>query len=197
MLRRFLLVGLFVIAPYNRGSLMQLAIALLTSVIYLLIQQHAKPFLKTTDDYVAISSSFSLVVLFVCCVYYRFSILTELKAINDQMSYEQRQNFVFSTVALAVILFVAVIGALGLSIGLAMHQLAGEHRLALLQRRALKARRLRYKHDDHRSKNPEYVADAEVMMSTLERKYDFHLFLSQCAYVRDFDPGVMNPCYHL
>ena len=50
MTRRFLLVGLFVVAPYQRGSLMQLAVGLLFATIYLLIQQHAKPFINLTDD---------------------------------------------------------------------------------------------------------------------------------------------------
>ena len=172
MFRRFLLVGLFVIWPYERGSLMQLASALLVCVIYLLIQQHAKPFLSLTDDYVAISSSFSLVVLFICCIYYRFSVLTELKAINDRMSYEQRQDFVFSTVILAVILFCAVIGALALSTGLALNQLAGERARAAREARALKARRLRYVRA-----GPKHQANDEVLLPPLETKYDFHLFL--------------------
>ena len=55
MFRRVLIVGFFVIAPYERGSLMQLLCGLLVCVVYLLIQQHAKPFVNTTDDYVAIS----------------------------------------------------------------------------------------------------------------------------------------------
>ena len=140
-------------------------------------ETHLSPVPHLTD--VAISSSFSLVILFICCVYYRFSVLTELKKINDQMSFEQKNAFVFSTVVLAIILFVAVIGALTMSVFLAVHQLAGEKRRAQLMARALKARRLRYAKDSPSGKGNEMVlAGTEVVPAKLPLKMDFHVFLS-------------------
>ena len=38
MLRRFLLVGVFVVGPAQRGSVMQLAIATLLCLVYLAVQ---------------------------------------------------------------------------------------------------------------------------------------------------------------
>ena len=41
MTRRFLLVGLYVVVPFHPGSIMQLAIANLTAIVYLCLQLQA------------------------------------------------------------------------------------------------------------------------------------------------------------
>ena len=41
MTRRFLLVGLYVVEPFHPGSIMQLAIANLTAIVYLCLQLQA------------------------------------------------------------------------------------------------------------------------------------------------------------
>lgn len=53
MLRRFVLVGVLVIAPYERGSLPQMGLATVIAICYLFVQQHAAPFRNRVDDYVA------------------------------------------------------------------------------------------------------------------------------------------------
>ena len=57
MLRRFLLVGLYVCRPYHQGSIMQLAVANLTSVLYFAIQLQAMPYKSLSDNYLALGCS--------------------------------------------------------------------------------------------------------------------------------------------
>ena len=42
--RRFLLVGAFIVGPYERGSMMQLAMAIISSSLYLVLQLIAMPY---------------------------------------------------------------------------------------------------------------------------------------------------------
>eukprot|EP00966_Prymnesium_polylepis_P120160 2776615-Prymnesium_polylepis.1 len=67
MLRRFLLVGVYVVMPYHQGSMMQLALAALTAIIFLMIQAQAMPYRSTTDNYLGVGCSFCLAVLFLSC----------------------------------------------------------------------------------------------------------------------------------
>ena len=66
MARRFLLAGLMSIV--YEGSIVQLVIATLFCILYLVVQLQAKPFKDPSDDYVALSTSASLTVLFFSCV---------------------------------------------------------------------------------------------------------------------------------
>lgn len=69
MFRRLFLVGIMVIV--RRGSLTQLVIGSLFSVVYLLVQMQAMPFRSTADDYLANACSFALVVVFVCSIMFK------------------------------------------------------------------------------------------------------------------------------
>ena len=48
MARRFLLVGLFVTTPAKRGSVMQIAVAAMVSLVYAVVQAYAQPYRQTT-----------------------------------------------------------------------------------------------------------------------------------------------------
>ena len=79
MCRRIVLVGIFVIGPYQRGTIMQLAIATLFCIIFLVIQLQAMPYRHLVDNYLGLCCSLSLTLFFLCCNYYKFATLTELK----------------------------------------------------------------------------------------------------------------------
>ena len=64
MARRFLLVGLYVIWPFAQGTMMQVALASLTAIIFLVWQLQAEPFVQRLDDYLALCCSLSLTVWF-------------------------------------------------------------------------------------------------------------------------------------
>jgi hypothetical protein len=65
MLRRFLLVGLFVVM--EQGSLTQLAIGTLTSLLFLVAQLISRPYRHASDEFLALASSVSLVIIFMTC----------------------------------------------------------------------------------------------------------------------------------
>ena len=78
MMRKFLLVGLFVcIEP---GSITQIAMATIVTAVYLLVQLNAKPFKNPADDFLAASASFALLMLFFCSVIYKYIALTDQTA---------------------------------------------------------------------------------------------------------------------
>ena len=76
MVRRFLLAGLMSIV--NEGSVVQIVLATLFCILYLVIQLQAKPFKNPSDDYVALASSASLAVLFFSCVVLKVGTSTPL-----------------------------------------------------------------------------------------------------------------------
>ena len=91
MLRKFLLVGLFVmLAP---GTITQIAIATIVCAVFLLIQTQAKPFKNESDDYLATASSFALLMLFFCSTIYKYAALVDTKDVYDKMSLEQQQDY--------------------------------------------------------------------------------------------------------
>ena len=75
MARRFLLVGLFVVWPFRQGQVMQLGFAALMVVVYLVVQSQAVPYRNPLDNALALSCSFSLCILLICCVFYKYGAL--------------------------------------------------------------------------------------------------------------------------
>jgi hypothetical protein len=174
MARRFTLVGIFVLGPYPRGSLMQIIIAALFCIIFLTIQVQSKPYKEIHDDYIALTCSFLLTVAFLCCIVFKIDTLTDLTEIKARMSIEQRQDFDLPIVALTAILFLSVVGSLIFSGTILVGQFAEERAKILREARSAHARRLRYKADN-----------AEVMLSSgssgrVLESGSFHVFLSHC-----------------
>ena len=128
MARRFLLVGLFVIGPYHPGSMMQLAIAALTCIIFLLIQAQLMPYTSRLNNYLGLGCSLSLTVLFLTCIFYKISSLTELHELQSRMSYEQQEDYVLPTSPLTFVIILCVLSALALSAVLFAMQFVIEER---------------------------------------------------------------------
>ena len=173
MARRFVLVGLFVIGPYNRGSLTQIGLATLTSMVFFFIQQNAEPFKKRTDNYVALAASFSLIGTFFCCVYLKISTLTELEQINMLLSIEQHDTYVFNTLPLTVLLIMCVIGTLAVSSVLVVQHAAEDARRAMHEAHLAKARRLMAIDKRHKE-----IYATQLLAPKSDMDYAFHLFLS-------------------
>ena len=108
--RKFLLVGLFVWQP-TQGSITQIAVGTIVAAVYLMIKLQAKPYKHATDDYLATSSSFGLLMIFVCSIFFKYTSLTDTEDIQDKMSTEQRDDYVVSTLAISVILVASVLGS--------------------------------------------------------------------------------------
>ena len=150
--------------------MMQLAVAALTCVVFLVAQAQAMPYRSQSDNYVGISCSFALAVLFLACIFYKVTTLTELQSLQARMSYEQQEDFVLPAGALTFIIFVSVVGTLVLSAVLFVMQVAQRTRDFHQQAAQKQKRLLRY-----------VQTDEPVQLPALESGH-YHLFLSQCAH---------------
>ena len=110
MLRRFVLVGLFV--TIEPGSILQIFLGALVCAVFLLVQLQSRPYCSMSNNYLALTSSFSLLVLFMCSILYKYDVLTASVELRDTMSLEQRDDYLFSQLMLTVILSLSVSGSL-------------------------------------------------------------------------------------
>ena len=140
MLRRFLLVGLMVVV--HNGEMIQLIIGTLIAAILLFFQVQAAPYNDMSDDYLAAASSFSLLILFLCCITFKYAALVELPDIQQRISIEQMQIYVVDPGVLTAIMMVSIIASLPVAAVLFLIQLAAEgarlRREALARRAALR-----------------------------------------------------------
>ena len=72
--RRLLLVGLLVVI--EPGTILQLSLGTIACGSYLMVQLQAKPYLNESDNFIALGSSFALLMMFFCCVLYKYNALT-------------------------------------------------------------------------------------------------------------------------
>ena len=159
MARKFLLVGLFV--TVEPGSITQIAVGTIVCAVYLMVQLQAKPYKHATDDYLATSSSFGLLMIFICSIIFKYSSLTESTAIQEKMSIEQQGDYVVSTLVISIILLASVLGSLVMVAAIAVVQLAVE------AKRRMALRRLKYAKDGK-----------WVELAPLADAQAYHLFLS-------------------
>ena len=165
MVRRFLLVGLFSIV--HAGSLLQLILATLFSLVYLVVQLQARPYKVLSDNYVALATSLSLVSLFFCCVILQTETLIEKPEVKAVLSSELQAKVLLPVEFLSAIILASIVGSLIFS-SLLMAKDATAERLRQLQEVKLaKARRLRCLKTDQEIDAPKLGDGA------------YHLFLSQ------------------
>ena len=103
MLRRFILVGVFVVI--QPGSIEQLSFATFITLLYLAIQLAASPFKRLADDFLAATCSLALSMLFLLSLIYKFGALTQLDDVQEVMSLELQADYVVSYVWLSGILW--------------------------------------------------------------------------------------------
>jgi hypothetical protein len=157
MARRVLLVGLFVtVAP---GTLTQVACGLMVATMYLTLQLQARPYHRLSHNYLAMSTSFSLVVLFVGVILLRMAEITEVHEVKALLPSYLRSVFSVPPIAITAGLFASVVGSVLLAGLILAQQLAAERRAAWTQR-------LHYR-SDH----------SAVVLPPIPRD-EFHLFLS-------------------
>jgi len=159
MLRKFLLVGLFVtLAP---GSITQISIGTIVCAMYLMVQLQAQPYKNMSDNYLAVATSFSLLMVFFICVIYKYAALTGSEDLQEKMSIEQKNDYIVDNTLLSAILVLSVLGALIASAVLLVVQIIME-----IKNNA-KLRRLKYA-----------ATGKWVECKTLADPQAFHLFLS-------------------
>ena len=178
MVRRFLLVGLFVVWPYERGTVMQLALAVIICIAYMAVQLHACPYRLRSNDYFGLIASFLLTMVFVTCVFYKYESVMELDDIQNKLSPEQRDVFDVYTVPLSMMLFGSIIGVIVAGAGIVLVHIAYDARLEQLAWRG----RLRYKKGSDQLKGVDAKADTPVQLPLPDRNgkpaKKYHVFLS-------------------
>jgi len=123
------------------------------------VQLQAKPFKNSIDDFLALSCSFSLLMVFLCSIFYKMSSLTS--ALFGFMTLEQKNDYIISNVVLSIVLIGSVFGSLFVTLVILIVQ------LALEARRRMKLRRLKY-----------VKTKKELELAPLGDPQAFHLFLS-------------------
>ena len=104
MLRRFLLVGIFVVGPAPRGSIMQLALATILCLVYLGVQAFAQPYRSLADDVLAIVSSFALMLFFFACLLLKYDRVTDESELRARMSLQMRASLRLDAAVLTYVL---------------------------------------------------------------------------------------------
>jgi hypothetical protein len=158
MIRRLILVGVMVVV--ERGTILQITLGTVFCAVFLLVQLQSQPFVLASDNYVALSSSFSMLLLFFCSVLYKFDALTSESHVNEAMSSTQKATYITSEVALTFILIASIFG----SLVFAALELAVQ--MTLDARRSKQLRRLRYA-----------KTKKDVVLQPLADPRAFHLFL--------------------
>ena len=168
MLRRFVLVGLMVLA--QQLGIMQLILGTLLSAAFLMFQVQASPYAAMADDFLATAASFGVVVVFLCSYAFKNHELVSLDDFSSKMSIEQEEYYVVNQSMLSLFMFAGVLGALILSFVLFLIQIAVEIRRLRLEAHEVVARRLCYKADH------EQVYAPKLPHSSTAKFY--HIFLS-------------------
>ena len=165
MARRFILVGLFV--TFQPGKIIQIGAGTIVCGVYLLVQLQAKPYKVPTDDLLASASSFSLLMVFLCSVFYKYAALTNSEELQEKMSQEQKDDYITSSLTLSFVLILSVLGSILAAAGLACAQVIGE------MRARMKLRLIKYA-----SNGKEVVCKVLTDASGMADAQAFHLFLS-------------------
>ena len=110
MLRKFLLVGVFLLI--DPGSIMQISVATVVCAAYLMVQLQAKPYKNEANDYLAAASSFSLLMVYLCSILYKFDSLTADTNIQRAMTNEQIDDYIVQPVLLSFVLTLSVLGSI-------------------------------------------------------------------------------------
>ena len=93
-----------------------------------MVELQARPYRHKSDNYLALASSFSLLMFFICCMVFKYHSLTESEEIQRTMSREQRDNYIMSPLLLSAILIASVVGSLASAGVLIVLQLISEKR---------------------------------------------------------------------
>ena len=72
--RRFVLVGLFVVV--KPGTIIQIFVGTMFCAAFLMVQLQARPYTRAGDNYLALASSFCILILFTVSILYKYDELT-------------------------------------------------------------------------------------------------------------------------
>ena len=108
VLRRFVLIGIFVNFPAKSGTIQQITFGVLFSLLYALLQLYAQPYMVQSDDFLAAGLSTGLAVFFITAALYKFGELTDISEINSLLSDTQKNTFVPPYLLLTFVIFISI-----------------------------------------------------------------------------------------
>jgi hypothetical protein len=151
-------VGFILVIPgIDVGSVLQLVVAFVFSLICMLVTAVASPFKSVADDYTAKAVGFALVAVFFFSLVIKVNVLTE--SLDVYLTGRLRTHFKFDIVVVTAGLTIAVALALVVTTAVAIQQLVHAAQTPVIKLRSTSGR----------------------PGLTVARGITWHLFLSQCA----------------
>ena len=132
--KKLFLVGFAVLI--DPGSVVQLVVAFLFSLVYMLLASVAQPFKEDSDDLFAKASGFCLTALFFFSVILKQSVLTE--AVDNVLSQQLRSRFSFDAGLVTIGMIASIVGALVIASVMAVKQLIEAARVPVMKLQATK-----------------------------------------------------------
>ena len=162
MLRCFLLVGAFQLI--QAGSLVQISLATTCSFTFLVIQQHAKPYVDVTNDLLALICSFSLSCFLFMVTLFKVDILVEIPSVWMRLSLDLQKKYDLPSTPLAFTMLAIVLASSIFATALVVVQALVD----LEANRRKQLQRLRLKEDKSEAIPPKLPSN------------EYHIFLSHC-----------------
>jgi len=146
------------------GSVLQIALATICAFTFCVVQQHAKPYVNETDDYLALLCSFSLSCFLFLVLLFKIDVLIEIPDVWSRLSLDLRGKYNIDSSPMAALMFgVVLASSVFAGVLVALHVAADldSQRRAQLQRLRLQT-------------NNEEVIPPRLPTG------EFHIFLSHC-----------------
>ena len=144
MFRRFVLVGVLGLDYWDPGSVIQLTLATLFCIVYLVVQVQTSPFALQSDSFVAVVVSAMLVVFFLMMLIYKYAVLLELANISAALTPHQDELYRPGTLLITIFMVAAITLVICAAAAVAAYNAYMEYLRLRRADLALKARRLRY-----------------------------------------------------
>ena len=151
------------------GSVLQLLIAFVFSLLSMLLTAIASPFKSDVDNSVAKAFGFALVTVFFFALIIKVNVLTE--SVDVYLAGQQRSDFSFNIVIVSAGMTIAVALALVVTVLVAVQQFVHAAQTPIIKLRSTSGR----------------------PALTVDRGISWHLFLSQCASASRI-VGLSPPC---
>jgi hypothetical protein len=166
MVRRLLLVGVFIVVP-RQGSTLQLAVATLTAITYVVVQSLARPYIRIADGVLAMTSSVSLVALLYCYTLYKQGTLDSFEPVHETLSMDLKRRYGVPADKITIVAIGSVLGVMIMSLPILVFLFGAEAARQVQEQRAAAARRLRF-----------VSSGMEVMAPAVVGEFKYHVFLS-------------------
>ena len=108
-------------------------------------QVQVRPYLRMSDNFLALAASLSMAVVFLCCIALKLATLTELPDVQKRLSVRNQEVFVIPSAMVTTMLFLGVVGSLLIAAFIFAQQLAEERMRLWRENRASQARMWRSK----------------------------------------------------